>query len=50
MTDASCQVFLHIELWFVDESEGCYLWQDLYRSSHETWEGQSYRTPDAQWR
>jgi len=42
--------FLHIELWIVGELETCYLWQDLYRSSHETREGRSYRTPDALWR
>jgi hypothetical protein len=38
--------FLHIELWIVGESEACYLWQGLYRSSHETGEGRSYTIPD----
>jgi hypothetical protein len=33
----------------VSKSEACYIWQDLYRSSHETREGQSNRTPDALW-
>jgi hypothetical protein len=42
--------FLHIELWIVGESDACYLWQDLYRSNHETGEGRSYRTPDDLWR
>ena len=42
--------FLHIELWNMGESEASYLWQDSYRSSHETREGRSYRTPDALWR
>jgi len=42
--------FLHIELWIVGESEPCYLWQALYRSSHETREHRRYRTPDALWR
>ena len=41
--------FLHIELWIVSKSEACYLWQHLYRSSHETREGRSYWTPDALW-
>jgi len=42
--------FLHIELRIGGESEACFLWQDLYRSSHETGEGESYRTPDGLWR